>query len=423
MGDKKLGWFALSPLLLFLVVYLLSAIVVGDFYAIPISSAFLIAAIYAFLITPGKGISHKIAEFSKGATDENIFTMIWIFILAGAFASTAKSIGCIDATVNFILSVLPGNLIYAGLFVAACFVSFAVGTSVGTIVALMPVANEIAIDISVNPAFMAAIIVGGSFFGDNMSLISDTTIAATRTQGCEMRDKFKENLKIVAPAALVVLAIYIFQGLSMNITPTAGDINLVKMIPYILVIVLALCGVKVVSVLTIGIVLNGVIGMLTGSVSWSSYLSSIGSGINSMGELIIVTLLAGGVMSLIKYNGGIDLIINKLTKNIKGKRGAQFSIASIVAFANVCTANNTIAIITTGEIAKNISQKFGISPRRTASVLDTISCFVQSLLPYGAQLLMAASLASISSAEIMLYLYYPLLMGISSLFWIAFSKK
>ena len=216
MNNKKLGWFALSPLLLFLIVYLLSAIVVGDFYAIPISSAFLISAFYAFIITPGKRISDKLSIFSKGATDENIFTMIWIFILAGAFASTAKSIGCIDATVNFILSILPGNLIYAGLFVAACFVSFAVGTSVGTIVALMPVANEIAVDIAVNPAFMAAIIVGGSFFGDNMSLISDTTIAATRTQGCQMKDKFKENLKIVAPAALVVLAIYIISRCHSN---------------------------------------------------------------------------------------------------------------------------------------------------------------------------------------------------------------
>ena len=361
--------------------------------------------------------------FSKGATDENIFTMIWIFILAGAFASTAKSIGCIDATVNFILSILPGNLIYAGLFVAACFVSFAVGTSVGTIVALMPVANEIAVDIAVNPAFMAAIIVGGSFFGDNMSLISDTTIAATRTQGCEMKDKFKENLKIVAPAALVVLAIYIISGLSVDVTPTSGEVSFIKMIPYILVIALALSGVKVVSVLTLGILLNGVIGMITGSLKWSEYLSSIGAGINSMGELIIVTLLAGGVMALIKYNGGIDVIINSLTKNIKGTKGAQLSIASLVAFANICTANNTIAIITTGGIANDISKKFGVSPRRAASVLDTISCFVQSLVPYGAQLLMAASFASISSVEIIPYLYYPLLMGVSSLLWIFFSKK
>ena len=423
MNNKKLGWFALSPLLLFLIVYLLSAIVVGDFYAIPISSAFLISAFYAFIITPGKSISDKLSVFSKGATDENIFTMIWIFILAGAFASTAKSIGCIDATVNFILSILPGNLIYAGLFVAACFVSFAVGTSVGTIVALMPVANEIAVDIAVNPAFMAAIIVGGSFFGDNMSLISDTTIAATRTQGCQMKDKFKENLKIVAPAALVVLAIYIISGLSVDVTPTSGEVSFIKMIPYILVIALALSGVRVVSVLTIGILLNGVIGMITGSLKWSEYLSSIGAGINSMGELIIVTLLAGGVMALIKYNGGIDVIINSLTKNIKGTKGAQLSIASLVAFANVCTANNTIAIITTGGIANDISKKFGVSPRRAASVLDTISCFVQSLVPYGAQLLMAASFASISSVEIIPYLYYPLLMGVSSLLWIFFSKK
>jgi Na+/H+ antiporter NhaC len=346
--------------------------------------------------------------------------MIWIFVLAGAFASTAKEIGAIDATVNLALRILPGNLIYAGLFLAACFISMSIGTSVGTIVALVPVAAGIAQEIGAadgysGVAFITAIIVGGAFFGDNLSFISDTTIAATRTQGCSMADKFKVNLRIVGPAAAVVAVIYIIMGQSVEITPETGTIEWMLLVPYVLIIALAVSGMNVSAVLCIGISVNAIIGFIQGSMSWSSWLGAIGSGISGMGDLIIVTMLAGGMLELIKVNGGLDFIVNGLTKRINGKRGAELSIAGLVSLANLCTANNTIAIITTGRIAADITKKFGLDPRKSASILDTFSCLVQGFIPYGAQLLMAAGLAGISSISIIGHLYYPFVMGLFAL--------
>lgn len=405
------GWMALSPLLVFLALYLLSSIIAQDFYKIPISAAFLVASIYGVLICRGKSIEERISIFSDGAGNRNVLLMIWIFVLAGAFAATAKQIGAIDATVNLALRILPGKLLFAGLFVASCFISMAIGTSVGTIVALVPVAAGIAQEIEVSKAFITAIIVGGAFFGDNLSFISDTTIAATRTQECSMSDKFKVNFRIVGPAALLVALLYIFLGRSVSVIPSAGAVDFVLLIPYILVIIMALSGVDVMAVLAIGIGVNAVIGFAQGSLDWSGWLESIGSGISGMGDLIIVTMLAGGMLEIIRSNGGLDFIVSAMTRRIRGKRGAELSIAGLVSLANLCTANNTIAIITTGRIANDITKRFGLDPRKTASILDTFSCLIQGLIPYGAQLLMAAGLAGVSSISIIAHLYYPFIMG------------
>ena len=405
------GWLALSPLLVFLLVYLVSSALAQDFYSIPVASAFLIASCYALLITRGSSLEQKIAIFSEGAGNKNVLLMIWIFVLAGAFAGTAKDIGAIDAAVAVTLKILPGKWLYAGLFLASCFISLSVGTSVGTIVALIPVSAGLAAQTGTPPAFMAAIIVGGAFFGDNLSFISDTTIAATKTQGCSMRDKFRVNIYIAAPAALIATLIYVFAGRGAGIPVQTGTVEWSRLIPYILVIVLALSGMNVIAVLATGMAVNAVIGFSTGDMLWAEWLGSTGRGIGGMGELIIVTMLAGGMLELIRHNGGIDFIIKSLTKRISGKRGAEFSIAALVSIANLCTANNTIAIITTGGIAKGITSRFGLDPRRTASILDTFSCMTQGLLPYGAQILVASGLAGVSAAETIRYLYYPAILG------------
>ncbi len=412
MEKKYNSWFALTPLAVFLVVYLVSSLVAGDFYKVPIAAAFLLASAYAMAVCLKGKIEERIAIFTQGAGHKNVLLMIWIFILAGAFATTAKEIGAIDATVNITLQLLPGKLLYAGLFLASCFISMAVGTSVGTIVALVPVATGIAAETDISTAFITAIVVGGSFFGDNLSFISDTTIAATRTQGCSMADKFKANILIAAPAAILVAGWYIFKGLDVDFTPTAESVNIALLIPYILVIGLAIASVNVVLVLAVGIIANAAIGFITGKITWLTWLGHIGSGIAGMGDLIIVTMLAGGMLEIIRTAGGLDWLIAKMTARISGKRGAEFSIAALVSLANLCTANNTIAIITTGGIAKDISNKYSLDPRKVASILDTFSCFVQGIIPYGAQMLMASGLAGISAMAILEHLYYPFALGI-----------
>ena len=429
--SRRRGLLALSPLLVFVCIYLLSSIVAQDFYAVPVASAFLIASVYAMLISRGETLEKRIEAFSRGAGNKSVLLMIWIFIMAGAFASTAKSIGAIDATVNLAMAILPGKFIFAGLFLAACFISMSIGTSVGTIVALVPIASGIAAqlqaggatDFTCDPAFITAIIVGGAFFGDNLSFISDTTIAATRTQGCSMKDKFKANFRIVWPAAMIVCAIYIFLGLSVSFSPEYEAVNWYLLIPYILVIALALSGVNVLVVLTIGIGGNAVLGLGFCSLDWTGLLKSIGEGIAGMGDLIIVTILAGGMLELIRINGGIDWIVGAMTHNIKGKRGAELSIAALVSFANMCTANNTIAIITVGGIANDISKRFCLEPRRVASILDTFSCMVQGIIPYGAQLLLASGLTDVPVFSISSFLYYPLVMGVCSLMAILIRKR
>lgn len=412
----------MSPIAVFLLVYLVSSLVAGDFYKVPVSSAFLVASVYAVAITPGK-LSSRISVFSQSAGHWNIMLMVWIFMLAGAFAGSAKEMGSIEATVNFTLSIIPVKALLAGLFITACFVSMAIGTSVGTIVALVPIANGIAQQTGLSQPLMAALIVGGSFFGDNLSFISDTTIAATRAVGCEMKDKFKANLMIVLPAVLVVTGIYIYKGLNLGVQPDTQTIEWLKLIPYISVILLAIIGLDVTLVLFLGILLNAVIGFITGSLDWYSLLGSIGNGISGMGDLIIVTLLAGGMLGLIRQNGGLEYIMKGIARHVHGSKGAEFGIGLLTGLANLCTANNTIAIITVGSIVNDISQKYQIPKRRAASLMDIFSCFVQGIIPYGAQLLMAAGLTGLAASQIIPYLYYPFAVGICVMLSIIIKRK
>ena len=407
---QKGGWWSLSPLAVFLCLYLITSLLVNDFYKVPITVAFLLSSCYAIAITRGLKLEQRVYQFSVGAGNKNILLMIWIFVLAGAFAQSAKQMGAIDATVNLTLHILPDNLLLAGIFIAACFISLSIGTSVGTIVALTPVAVGLAEKTGIDLPYMVAIVVGGSFFGDNLSFISDTTIASTKTQDCVMRDKFKVNFMIVVPAALIVLGIYIFQGLSLSAAPQIQEIEWIKVIPYLIVLGTAIAGMNVMSVLLLGIFSTGIIGLFTG-MGFFDWFGAMGTGITGMGELIIITLLAGGMLETIRYNGGIDFIIARLTRHVTGKRGAELSIAALVSVANLCTANNTIAIITTGPIAKDIAKRFHLDRRKTASILDTFSCLIQGIIPYGAQMLIAAGLAGISPLGIIGNLYYPFCMG------------
>ena len=415
---NRKGIIALSPLAVFIVLYLVTSIIAGDFYKVPITVAFLLSSIYAVIVCGGipmRGgmpITERISIFSRGASMGNMMLMLWIFVLAGAFANTAKVMGSIDATVNLTLSVLPGNMIFAGLFLAACFVSVSVGTSVGTIVALTPIAAGVAQSTGMSVPMLTAVIVGGSFFGDNLSFISDTTIAATSTQGCKLSDKFRVNSFLVMPVALALLIIYGIIGSGIQSPQDVADVSLIKVLPYIVVLITAICGMNVMAVLTIGIMLTGCIGIIDGTFDVFGWFAAMGDGITGMGELIIITMMAGGMLELIKANGGIDMVISLITKHIKTKRSAELSIAALVGMVNVCTANNTVAIITTGGIAKQIGDRFGIDNRKCASILDTISCCVQGVIPYGAQMLMAAGLAAVNPVSIIPYLYYPYLLGI-----------
>ncbi|MCI1683061.1 MAG: Na+/H+ antiporter NhaC family protein [Bacteroides sp.] len=421
-NQKKGNWWALSPLIVFLCLYLLTSLLANDFYKVPITVAFMLSSCYAIAITRGLTLEQRVYQFSVGASNKNIMLMVWIFVLAGAFAQSAKQMGAIDATVNLTLHILPNNLLLAGIFIAACFISLSIGTSVGTIVALTPVAIGLAQKTGVDLPYMVAIVMGGSFFGDNLSFISDTTIASTKTQDCVMRDKFRVNFMIVVPAAIIVLGFYIFQGLCVSSPGYIQDIEWIKVIPYLIVLGTAISGINVMMVLILGIFSTGIIGIWTSyaggtdvSTAFFNWFGSMGKGITDMGELIIVTLLAGGMLETIRYNGGIDFIVSKLTRHIKGKRAAELSIAGLVSIANLCTANNTIAIITTGPIAKSIAIRFHLDRRKTASILDSFSCLIQGIIPYGAQMLIAAGLANISPISIIGNLYYPFMMGICAL--------
>ena len=394
-----------------MIVYLVGSLLAGDFYKLPLTVAFLIASAYAICITPKIKLKERVNIFSRGAGNENIMLMVWIFVLAGAFASIADQMGAIDATVNLTLRFLPANMLLPGLFLAACFISLSIGTSVGTVVALTPVAVGIAEQTGSSLPMIVAIVVGGAFFGDNLSFISDTTIVATQTQGCKMNDKFKANIWLAAPAALIVLIIYIIIGQGVETPSAIPTIEWYKVVPYMAVLILALAGLNVLVVLLIGIILAGVIGILCGSFDMLGWMDAMGKGIMGMSELIIVTLLAGGMLAIIRHNGGIDYLIQALTMRIKGQRGAKLTMALLVILADLCTANNTIALVTVGPMAREIADRYGIDKRLSASILDTFSCFAQGLIPYGAQLLMAAGLASITPFAIIGYLYYPMVLG------------
>ena len=403
---------ALSPMLVFMAVYLIGSLLAGDFYKVPLTVAFLTASAYAICITPRLRLKERISLFSRGAGDENLMLMVWIFILAGAFAESAGQMGAIDATVNLTLRLLPDSMLLPGLFLAACFISLSIGTSVGTVVALTPVAVGIAEQTGSSLPLIVAGVVGGAFFGDNLSFISDTTIVATQTQQCRMNDKFKANIYLAAPAAIIVFALYLYLGRDMHAPTDIVMPEWYKVIPYVAVLLLAICGMNVMSVLSIGIILAGGIGIWSGSFDLMDWMNSMGKGIMGMSELIIVTLLAGGMLALIRHNGGIDFLIRVLTRRINGKRGAKFTIALLVVLADLCTANNTIALITVGPVARDIAERYGVDRRMSASLLDTFSCFAQGLIPYGAQLLMAAGMAAISPFQIIGYLYYPITLGL-----------
>ena len=415
------GIYRLSPLFVFLALYLGLCVLGNDFSKMSITLvAFLLASVYALAITPGR-IADRITLFSKGAGTPTVLLMVWIYVMAGAFAYCAKQMGCIEATVDMTLHLLPTSLLLPGIFLAACFVSLAVGTSVGTIIQLTPIAVGIAMKTDISLPLMVGIVVGGAYFGDNLSFISDTTIAATQTQGCKMRDKFRANLLLVLPVALLMLLVYYWIGRDVSVTEMPHEVDLLLVFPYLTVIVAALCGMNVMLVLLLGVLLTGAIGMARGTYDLFGWMDGLGTGMIGMGEMILMAILAAGLLELIRYNGGVQFLLHTMTRGISSRRGAELSIASLVCLVNICTANNTVAIITAGPIARQVAEKYGVSPRRAASILDTVSCFTQGLLPYSVQLLFAANLAAqlsgigISPASIIPYLFYPMGIGLAVL--------
>lgn len=416
------GLLAISPIIVFLALYLVVSIVMGDFYKMPIAVALVIASMWAVAMFRGKSLAQRIEIFSKEAGGTNVLYMVWIFVLAGAFAMLAEKIGAVEATVNITLKYLPPEFVVPGIFLAACFISVSIGTSVGTVVALTPLAVELAQTSGGDVPFFVAVVLGGAFFGDNLSFISDTTIAATRTQGCQMNEKFKANLWIALPAAIASLIVYVVIGTRVENVAVTQDINPVLILPYLIIIITAVIGINVTVVLALGIVSALLIALINGYALFDLF-GFMGQGIDSMGNLIIITLLAAGMLGLIKAAGGINYLLQLLSSRISGSRGGQACIAIIVSLVNMCTANNTVAIITVGSLSKQIASRFGISPRKTASLLDTCSCITQCLIPYGAQTLLACQLAKIAPAEPFQYLYYPWALGVMVAISIIFTRK
>lgn len=429
MSNKK-GLLALSPLFLLIVLIVAFTVYSVDSShqdtSLSLTVAFMISSIYAVAISGGMPVRKRVDTYSKGAGANNLMLMLWIYVLAGSFAASAKAMGAVDATVNLALSILPASMILPGLFLAACFISVSIGTSVGTVVALVPIAAGLAHSMDANVGMMTAIIVGGAYFGDNLSFISDTTVVATQTQNCKMSDKFKVNSMIVVPAAVLVLIAYSVMGIGLQTPTHINEVEYMKVLPYLIVLITAIAGMNVMAVLTLGTLLCGAIGIgshllgASGSYDLFGWFSAMGNGIIGMGELIIIAMMAGGMLEIIRENGGIDFIINKITAHVNSKRGAELSIAALVSMVNICTANNTVAILTVGNISKKIGDRFGVDNRKAASILDTFSCMVQGLIPYGVQMLLAAGLANLSPMDILPYLYYPLAIGVAALLAILF---
>ena len=419
MSNKK-GLLALSPLILLIALIALftgySAEESHKDTSLSLTVAFMISSIYAVAISGGMPIRKRIDTYSRGAGANNLMLMLWIYVLAGAFAASAKAMGAVDATVNLALSLLPASMILPGLFLAACFISLSIGTSV----ALVPIAAGLAHSVDANLALTVAIIVGGAYFGDNLSFISDTTVVATQTQGCQMSDKFRVNALIVIPAAIIILIIYGILGAGTKAPTHIDAVQYMKVLPYIVVLVTAIAGMNVMAVLTLGSILCGIIGIIDGGYDIFGWFSAMGNGVIGMGELIIIAMMAGGMLEIIRENGGIDFIISKITAHVNSKRGAELSIAALVSMVNICTANNTVAILTVGNISKKIGDKFGVDNRKAASILDTFSCTIQGLIPYGVQMLLAAGLSGLSPLDIIPYLYYPMAIGLAALFAILF---
>ncbi|HAT4349216.1 Na+/H+ antiporter NhaC family protein [Clostridium perfringens] len=420
---KKGKFSALLPLIIFVSIYLGTSLVMKDFYSVSVLVPGIIAVLVGIFMNRKRGLEKNIEIFCKGAGNSNIILMCLIFILAGAFAEVAKNMGAVESTVNLGLTILPKNILVAGIFIISSFIAISLGTSMGTIAAIVPIAMGIADKTNIALPLIVGAVVGGAMFGDNLSMISDTTIAATKTQGCEMKDKFKVNFKVILPAAILVIVIYTFLGSGANTSVGQYDYNFIKIIPYLGILIAALMGANVIAILSGGIVLAGAIGFFTGSLDLKTFFTSISTGIGGMSELILISIIIGGIVEIIKENGGIDYVLNLVTKRINGKKGAEFGIGLLVSLVDACTANNTIAIVTVGPLAKDISDEYNLDSKRIAGILDMFSCAVQGIIPYGAQLMSAAALTGLSSFEIMKFLFYPYLMGISAIAFIVFFQK
>lgn len=424
MKNRKGSFLALIPLVIFMIVYLGASIFLKDFYAMSVLVPGLIAAIIAIFMNRKRGFENNLSIFCKGAGHPDIILMVFIFILAGVFAQIAKAMGAVESTVNLGLTILPSNILIAGMFLISSFIAISLGTSMGTIASIAPIAIGISEKTGIVLPLILGAVVGGAMFGDNLSMISDTTIAATKTQGCKMRDKFKTNFKVILPAAIIVIILYVFLGSGANSSVGEYQYNLIKVIPYLGILIAALLGTNVILVLTGGIILAIIIGIFTNSLTINLLIESISTGISGMSELIIISIIIGGTVQVIKENGGIDFILNLITRKIKSKKGAELGIGALVSLVDICTANNTIAIVTVGPIAKNISDEYDLEPKKVAGILDMFSCAIQGIIPYGAQLLSASSIAAISPFAIMKYLFYPYLMGISAFLFISiFTNK
>ena len=421
MNQEKGNVLALLPLIIFVSLFLGAGIISGDFYAFPVLVSIIIASVVAILMNRKETLTAKIERFAKGAGHPDIMIMVFIFLLAGAFSGVAEKMGAVDSTVNFALSVLPGNLIIVGLFIIAAFISLSMGTSMGTIAALAPIGVGISSGADISMALTMATVIGGAMFGDNLSFISDTTIAAVRTQKTEMKDKFKVNFFIVLPAAIVTMVILFILTMGTPSSVQAESFDWLKIIPYLGVIIGALAGLNVFVVLLGGILLTGIIGFVDGSFTPSSYFGSVADGMTGMAEIVILSILIGGVVELIRHNGGIQAILHLATRKIKSPQGAQLATAGLVSSTNLCTANNTISIIIAGPLAKTLSDKYGVDARKSASILDIFSCAVQGLIPYGAQALLVAEVAGISPISIIPYAFYPVLIAICGLIAIQFA--
>lgn len=421
------GLIALAPIVAMIVLLIIFSIYYGGVSNAPLLLIFVLASMVGIIHTRGISLKERIAVFSRGAGSPNLLLMVWIFMLAGAFAASAKEMGAASAMVDLTLRFLPAKFALTGLFLAACLTSLCMGTSVGTIVALMPIAAGLADKTALALPLVAAAVVGGAFFGDNLSFISDTTIVSTQTQGCQLSDKFRFNVKMVIPAAVIVSVLYVFLGADASeVSLSTFNFQLstfTKVLPYLVVLIMAACGVNVLVVLTLGCLLTCVTGMVDGSYDFMGWITSTLNGVMGMSELILISMLAGGIFALVNHNGGLDFVIDRITRRVSKRAGAEWSICGLVAFANICTANNTIAILSVGDIAKRIAEQYDIDPRRSASLLDTTSCCVQGILPYGAQLLMASGLAGISAMSIVPWLFYPVLLGFSVVITIVVKRK
>ncbi|MGM0855160.1 MAG: Na+/H+ antiporter NhaC family protein [Bacillota bacterium] len=421
MNQERGNLLALLPLIIFVSLFLGAGIISGDFYAFPVLVSIIIASVVGLLMNRKETLTAKIERFAKGSGHPDIMIMVFIFLLAGAFSGVAEKMGAVDSTVNFALSVLPGNLIIVGLFIIAAFISLSMGTSMGTIAALAPIGVGISSGTDISLPLAMATVIGGAMFGDNLSFISDTTIAAVRTQKTEMKDKFKVNFFIVLPAAIMTMVILLVLTMGNQSTVGAESFNWIKILPYLGVIIGALAGLNVFVVLLGGIVLAGIIGFIDGSFTPASYFGSVADGMTGMAEIVILSVLIGGVVELIRHNGGIQALLYHATRKIKSPQGAQLATAGLVSSTNLCTANNTISIIIAGPLAKSISENYGVDARKTASILDIFSCSIQGLIPYGAQVLLVAEVAGISPTSIIPYAFYPILIAVCGLIAIRFA--